>query len=255
MKGTLKEIVKTFMPHRFLRLYWKFMKWKDGNKVRTLTITIFDNCPVNYYGQCGEDVLLRLFLATDMNYKGFYVDIGAYHPIYLSNTKYFYENGWNGINIDANPISIKDFNEMRKRDINIESGVSDEYGELEYYYFGETSTINTFDKKQAKSFEGEFGTKVKEIKKVKVQPINDILEKYLPQGQHIDFLTIDVESFEIRILKSFDFEKYAPDFILVEDLNYKNYVSFQKSHLRIFLKEKGYVAVGKTDLTILFKRV
>lgn len=36
-------------------------------------------------------------------YNGFYVDIGAYDPIFASNTLNLYTMGWDGINIEANP--------------------------------------------------------------------------------------------------------------------------------------------------------
>ena len=32
--------------------------------------------------------------------SGFYIDVGACHPVVHSVTKLFYERGWNGINID-----------------------------------------------------------------------------------------------------------------------------------------------------------
>jgi hypothetical protein len=39
---------------------------------------------------------------------------------------------------------MKAFNKIRKRDINVETGVSNEYGELEFLFFGPTSTVNRF---------------------------------------------------------------------------------------------------------------
>ena len=49
------------------------------------------------YAQNFEDVMLaRLFAGRK---AGFYVDVGAADPINLSVTKWFYEQGWNGINI------------------------------------------------------------------------------------------------------------------------------------------------------------
>jgi FkbM family methyltransferase len=156
-----------------------------------------------YFGQDGEDVLLRTFCYTGKNHKGFYVDIGAFDPIEASNTQWFYERGWNGINIDANPCSIMLFNKKRKRDINIESGVSDKYGVMEYYYWGEDSSMNTFNDELYKKWTNE-GRRVKEIKKIEVQPINNILEKYLPDGKHIDFIDLDIEGFEMKVLKTFN---------------------------------------------------
>ena len=74
------------------------------------------------FSQNGEDsVLLRIF---DNKNDGFYVDIGAFHPICYSNTYALYKKGWRGINIDATPGSMFLFNKIRPRDINIETGIS-----------------------------------------------------------------------------------------------------------------------------------
>ena len=63
------------------------------------------------YSQEGEDLVLRkIFKKQD---KGFYVDVGAHHPKRFSNTFLLYKKGWNGINIDATPGSMKLFNKFR----------------------------------------------------------------------------------------------------------------------------------------------
>ena len=67
----------------------------------------------NFYSQDGEDTLLMGFYEGSPEYKGFYIDIGALHPLRFSNTQIFYERGWHGINIDSTPGSMKLFNEVR----------------------------------------------------------------------------------------------------------------------------------------------
>jgi FkbM family methyltransferase len=192
------------------------------------------------------------------DYKGFYVDIGAFHPEIISNTQWFYEHGWRGINIDANPHSIILFNKKRKRDINILSGVSDKDGEMNYYYYwNETASRNTFDEELYKKW-SDGGMKLKEIKKIKVKTINEILDKYLLEGQRIDFVTIDVEGFEMKILSTYNFKKYAPTYFLIEDLVYEDedidFMTFSGRPLYKFMKGKGYSVIGKTRYTILFKK-
>ena len=49
----------------------------------------------------------------------FYVDLGAYDPIYHSNTFLLYLLGWRGLNIDANEDSIQTFEIFRPTDINV----------------------------------------------------------------------------------------------------------------------------------------
>jgi len=213
--------------------------------------------PEYFYGQYGEDVLLRLY-CMKLDYKGFYVDIGAFHPKRNSNTQWFYERGWNGINIDANPISMRLFKKKRRRDKNILSGVSDKNGEMNYYFFGKDSMMNTFNEELYKKLSDE-GNKIKEIKKVKVRTINEILEENLPVKTKIDFVNLDIEGFEMKILNTYNFEKYAPDYFLVEDLFYKSddidFMCFSETPLYKFMKGKGYIVVAKTRYTIIFKRV
>lgn len=208
----------------------------------------------HYYGQTGEDALLLNYLCHKE--KGFYIDIGAYHPARASNTYLLYKKGWRGINIDANPYSIKLFNKMRKRDININAGISDKNTVLNYFLFSKSDSSNTFDKELYKTWSYENGKEAKIIQ-VKMHKINDILDEYLPKGQHIDFITIDVEGYEMKILKSFDYDKYAPDYFLIEDLTYydknKDFMDFRESALYSFLHEKGYIVVAKTWYSILFK--
>jgi hypothetical protein len=75
----------------------------------------------------------------------------------------------------------------------------------------------------------------------------------------IDFLTIDVEGHELKILQSLNYEKYSPKLILVEDLTYwdknKDFMIFIDSKLYKFLQSKGYIVVAKTWYTILFKKI
>ena len=80
--------------------------------------TIYKN---DSYSQEGEDLIINRLIDSKKN--GFYIDIGAHHPFRFSNTYKFYKMGWNGINIDAMPGSMKLFREKRPRDINIECGI------------------------------------------------------------------------------------------------------------------------------------
>jgi len=53
------------------------------------------------YAQNFEDVILeRIFKDKE---SGFYVDIGACHPVYDSVTYHFYLKGWSGINVEPQP--------------------------------------------------------------------------------------------------------------------------------------------------------
>lgn len=207
-----------------------------------------------FYSQDGEDVVLASFYEEMPDYKGFYVDIGAFHPLRFSNTQYFYERGWRGINIDATPGSMKEFERLRPLDVNIEIGVSEEEKELTFYSFKEPA-LNSFDKKISEE-RIKLGWELIERIKVKTKTINEILEKNMPVGQHIDFLNIDVEGLDFEILKSLDWKRFSPNFILIEDFEVitnlvGNYTSVD---VYKYLGDKGYDLVARTRRTLIFKK-
>lgn len=78
------------------------------------------------YTKEGEDRIAREFFQNLSN--GFYIDVEAYDPVPFSNTMYFYNLGWKGINIETSPDSVKKFKKSRHRDININCGISDQEG-------------------------------------------------------------------------------------------------------------------------------
>ena len=61
---------------------------------------------MNTYAQDKEDLILWQIL-EDVDH-GFYIDVGANSPDIYSVTKLFYENGWNGINIEPLPDMFND---------------------------------------------------------------------------------------------------------------------------------------------------
>ena len=64
----------------------------------------------------GEDLQIKKYFGNKKN--GFYVDVGAYHPIQRNNTVLLHQMGWEGINIDVSNFSIKLFNHLRPSDTN-----------------------------------------------------------------------------------------------------------------------------------------
>ena len=70
------------------------------------------------YAQNYEDVMLKRAFG---NLKfGFYVDVGAHHPVNDSVTHDFYKIGWHGINIEPMQLEFDLLTEQRPRDINLQ---------------------------------------------------------------------------------------------------------------------------------------
>lgn len=192
------------------------------------------------YAQEGEDRILSRVI--DCSKKGYYIDIGAHSPSRCSNTYYFYKKGWCGINIDAMPGSMNLFNITRRRDINLEIAIGDTAEDLLYYIFPER-LLNTFDpiiaKERAKLYPN-FKTK-----KIKMMRLDRVLDQYLPINQEIDFFSIDVEGFDFEVIKTNNWEKYRPKFIVVEILT-SNITEVVNHPIGVYLQAQGYDWQSKT---------
>lgn len=202
---------------------------------------------ISSYAQEGEDIiLLELFRHRP---TGFYVDIGAYHPRRFSNTYRFYRRGWRGINIDATPDSMRVFQRVRPRDINLEIAVSNNPADLTYYTFSE-GALNTFDHELAQT--RAQGLPIKAEIRVRAYRLADILEQHLPAQQAIDFMSVDVEGFDLDVLQSNDWQLYRPTCLLVESLD-RGVRPGEPTPIGDFLAQQGYELIAHTLRTGIFQ--
>ncbi len=173
------------------------------------------------FSQAGEDLVIRNFFYERVkNGKpGFFVDVGAYHPYQHSNTYYLYRAGWRGINIDARPNSMEVFRKLRPEDINLEMAISEREGTSTYYDFGESAAvINTMSSDYIDKLGNEAA--IKNTYLLKTASLASVLEKYVPAGTQIDFLSIDIEGLEYPALSSNDWSKFRPKLIACEIYGY-----------------------------------
>lgn len=75
----------------------------------------------------------------------------------------------------------------------------------------------------------------------------------LPEGQPIDFLSIDVEGLDMKVLRSNDWQIYQPRVVLVEILD-STLEEIFKNEAYAFLQSQGYLLYAKAVNTIIFKR-
>tara|TARA_Y100000590_G_scaffold342833_1_gene391576 strand:- start:7134 stop:7835 length:702 start_codon:yes stop_codon:yes gene_type:complete len=190
------------------------------------------------YSSEGEDKILDKFLKNINN--GFYVDVGAYHPIKASNTLLLFQKGWSGINIDPSKFSIDLFNFLRPKDENYNFAISNKKEMINFYYGKSYDQLATASNKFL-----DFHFKKKKIKyfkkKIRAHKLNYILDKSKFNGKKIDLLNIDVQGYELKVLKSLNFKKYYPSIICIEiELLEKN-EKLKKTHIYKFLKKRKYI--------------
>jgi len=204
------------------------------------------------FSQSGEDLIVKFIFDNYLKiHQPTYIDLGAYDPFHFSNTELLYRNGSKGINIEPNPNQFKNFLKYRKRDINLNIGVSDKRDLLEYYVMS-VSTMNTFSSEEVEKLQNESSIKLIKSIKVQVDTLPEILNKYW-NGAFPDFLSIDAEGLELPIMGMIDFESNYPKVICIETLTYSENNNEEKDlDIIKYLKDKGYILYADTYINSIF---
>jgi FkbM family methyltransferase len=203
------------------------------------------------YSQEGEDlVLARIFEGRN---DGFYVDVGACHPFRFSNTWLLYRRGWRGINIDATPNSMEEFRRERPRDINLQYFVSSSEASRRFFIMNEPA-LNSASKELV-DLRSRAGSRYHLVETVTVESrsLAHILDENLPHGQAIDLLSVDVEGFDLDVLKSNDWIRYRPAIIIAELLGV-NAGEKDEHEITRYLRDQGYTLTMKMFNSVLFMK-
>jgi len=204
------------------------------------------------YSQFGEDLIISNIFAMLGISKPSYLDIGAHHPINISNTALLYLRGSRGINVEANPNCIDQFNILRPEDINLNIGVGPNRGALEFYFIDDWSGRNTFDRKTAEEFvKANPQFSITKVERIPIVTINDIVEDFA-EGTWPHFLNIDIEGMDVDVLKSARFQKSAPLVICAEAVSGSD--SDASRSLMELLASRGYKPFCRTVGNVIFVR-
>jgi hypothetical protein len=194
------------------------------------------------YAHTEEDLFI---LKKFKNKKGFYVDVGCHHPTRLNNCHLLYKNGWNGINIDISEFSIKLFNLVRKKDININIAVSLKQKKVRFYYDKLISFYISLNKRK----------ELDRFREISSDTLTSIIDKTKYNNRKIDFLSIDTEGKDFEVLKSLNFRKYDPKYICIEIYSDKNArFNIKKNQIYKYLIKKNYKLLFNRRENYIFKK-
>jgi FkbM family methyltransferase len=186
------------------------------------------------YSFNGVDLIINYIFKNKIN--GFYLDIGAQHPISNNNTYILHKRGWGGINIDLDKKNIELFKIARPKELNLNYAVSNTEGLTDLYFYHDASPINTLSSEVSK-FQN---ANIKKIKKIHTKSLNSILQN-INIERHIDYMNIDVEGHEEKVLEGFDINKYKPSVISIEYLDLKmSKLEFKNNNINNLIKSNIY---------------
>jgi FkbM family methyltransferase len=165
------------------------------------------------YAQNREDLILEGFFG-DVE-KGFYVDVGANHPIKHSVTKLFYQKGWRGIHIEPNNSLCAMLRFDRPEDTVLNVGVSDKEGALPFTEYANHG-LSTFSESMQDEYSHQKSVFTDTFHRYEV-PVRPLADLFVEQKvKHIHFMKVDVEGYEYEVLAGNDWKKYHPEMICIE---------------------------------------
>lgn len=164
-----------------------------------------------FYAQNCEDALLaRCFEGQE---KGFYVDVGAEDPDAGSVTRYFYDRGWRGLNLEPVPFFWEQLQRKRPRDMNLRVAASNNTDQLVEFTWVKSTGLSSIDAHRRDLLKQQKTHEVETIR-VKTARLDQILTR--ANFSQIDFLKIDVEGHELSVLQGIDLQRFKPRVILIE---------------------------------------
>jgi len=187
------------------------------------------NTPPQSFSQFGEDSLILKFFAGKID--GFFVEVGANDPENLSQTFLLEQNGWRGILVE--PLSSKSERLRSCRPnsqvFQVACGSPNQRGKA-LLHINDTGSKLTDLPSNGISLGGH--------EEVRVMTLDEILKQ--AGNPKIDFLSIDVEGFELQVLQGFSLEQHQPSLMLVED-NIANRLTVHHH-----IQRRGYCLVKRT---------
>ncbi len=175
--------------------------------------------------------LVRAFFQSQ---RGYFVDVGANDPAIGSQTLHLERFGWDGILIEPQPDLAEALRQRRQARVYAVACSSPENAgrSLPLKLAGAYSTLNPLLRVVTADVAGSIDVPVRTLDAL-------LIEANAPRP--IDFLSVDVEGHEIEVLRGFDFARWRPRLVLIED-------HVMDRHLHSYLVAHGYVWIRRTGL-------
>lgn len=199
------------------------------------------------YSQFGEDITAANLLR---NLKtGFYVDVGAFHPLRHSNTALLHIRGWQGVTVEPELQGSRAFRRFRPHAINVRAAIHNENHEVTLFKFRGGLSNTTMEERAENLRES------KEVLGQEVVPaltLNDVFDRHVPEGVHVNYLSVDIEGYDTEAILAFDLDRHQPDVVCIE-IHRPDMMALGKEPAVKFMSEHGYqlYAINVYSLTFV----
>lgn len=210
---------------------------------------------MKYYAEYDTDKILREKYFPNFDYKGILVEVGGATPEFLSMSKHFKDNGWRTIIIEPNPTFAKQHrdagNEVYevacsyedKKDVNftiVEQNVHAYSGIITDHSFSSLEIKEEYIINTGVDL-SNLSTKKIVVNVTRLETLLDSLEI-----KKIDILSIDVEGWEIEVMKGLNLNKVECDIVVLENL-------FHSESYNDYMKSIGFNLLEKIEYNYVYK--
>ena len=220
---------------------------------------IFYRVKSRSYSQLGEDLVLMNhleWLGKTLNPNGFFIDIGAFHPIDGSNTYALYRLGSRGVVVDVGASKKTLFKIFRPRDHFVNVAIVPDLCDKKELSF----RLSGYGKKTDCIIEGIGEGGDNSLVKVSTLKISELLSDYLQELRCASWtvLSLDIEGHDQEVIMSIDFEAYQFDIVLFESFSgnaIKKFHDHLKSDCHKHMESFGYALQSVCGPTFIYVKV
>ncbi len=162
------------------------------------------------YAQNLEDV--HIALAFGEQPRGFYVDVGAGHPVADNVTLCRYLAGWSGVVVEPQERLASLYAAIRPRDVALSCLVGRAAGEAAFHEVDRLHGFSTMVESHARGAEA-FGAGYSS-RMMRVTTLAEICARHAPGA--VDLVKIDVEGAEKDVLEGADWARFRPRLLVIE---------------------------------------
>jgi FkbM family methyltransferase len=201
------------------------------------------------YSQAGEDRIAAYVLMLMRVDYPVYLDLGAHHPTYLSNTYLFYLRGSSGVCVEADPELHKRIARRRPRDTCLNAAVAAEDGKVSFHVM-DGRALSTVSAESVSSYEA-MGRSVARTIEVEALSPATLLGRHFDASPHL--VSLDVEGLDVEIVRAWDFERHRPEVFICESVEYAEDGSEAKvGEVGELMEAAGYFTYGDTFVNTVF---
>lgn len=170
--------------------------------------------PRTSFSLYGEDLLAVNFMkeVCKLDSDGVYVDIGAFHPRWISNTHLLSMAGWKGVVVDISPGKLLPFKIFRRKvEVRQAAIVPSDYEEEDvnvYEFQRMNSEWDTLDEAVASRMSARHNCEYK-VRKTRALKISTLLEESCARYGRVDYLNIDIEGMDDRVIYGLDLRTFG----------------------------------------------